>query len=359
MLKPNLIRKFAIVLLFIVMANAFAQNKAEFLTGGDISLLTKVEENGAVFRDGGERRDALEIFKAHGCNMMRLRLWVDPSGEKDQVCDLFYTIKLAQRIKRCGFKLLLDFHYSDTWADPANQHKPKAWQDLNFEQLKQRVYDYSRDSIVAFRAAGAMPDMVQIGNEITPGILWPEGKSYGTPDAFEKLSALLKAGIEGTKAGAGEAKPQIMIHLDCGGDKNKSHWFFDSLKMENVQFDVIGLSYYPVWHGPLAQLKENINNLATRYQKPIIVVEAGYPWQGGNLDDKKQPMAYPATTAGQKQFLQDVITIVRAVPNQLGRGVIWWAPEWIPTKGMGNWSPRTLFDDGGNALPALEAFNIP
>ena len=337
---------------------ASAQNmKPEFLTGGDISLLSKVEESGVVFRDNGAPRDLLEIFKARGCNLMRLRLWVNPSGEKDQVCDLFYTIKLAQRIKKAGFKLLLDFHYSDTWADPANQRKPKEWQDLDFEQLKGRVYTYSRDSIVAFRAADAMPDMVQVGNEIVPGMLWPDGKSYGAPEAFQKLSALLKAGIGGTKAGAGQTKPQIMLHIDCGGDKGKSQWFFDNIKAQNVDFDVIGLSYYPVWQGPLAQLKGNINNLAARFEKPIIVVEAGYPWQGSNLaDDKKTPMEYPATPEGQKQFLQGVIAALREVPKNLGRGVIWWAPEWIPTKGIGHWSPRTLFDDEGNALAALDAF---
>ncbi len=208
-----------------------------------------------------------------------------------------------------------------------------------------------------------MPEMVQIGNEIVPGMMWPDGKSYGTPDAFEKLGALLKAGIAGTKEGAGDDKPQIMIHLDCGGDKDKSQWFFDNVKAQNVEYDVIGFSYYPLWQGPLAHLKANIDNAATRYNKPVIVVEAGFPWQGSNLNDKKQPMAYPATPEGQKQFLQGVISTVRAVPNNLGRGVIWWAPEWIPTKwtpekGMGNWSPKTLFDDEGNALPAFDAFKI-
>lgn len=329
----------------------------EFLTGGDISLLSKVEAAGGVFRDNGAPRDLLAIFKARGCNFMRLRLWVNPSGKADEVCDLAYTIKLAQRIKQAGFKLLLDFHYSDTWADPAHQTKPAAWKDLNFEDLTQRVFDYSRDSIAAFKAAGAMPDMVQIGNEIVGGMMWPDGKSWGTTDAFAKLSALLEAGIKGTQKGAGDAPPQTLIHLDCGGDKAKAQWFFDGLRDQNVEFDVVGFSYYPVWQGPLSQLKENIENAAARYGKPVIVVEAGYPWKGSNLSDKKTPMAYPATPAGQKQFLAEVIAAVRAVPNNLGRGVIWWAPEWIPTKGMGNWSPKTLFDDEGNALAALDAFN--
>ncbi len=341
----------------------FAQNTTpEFLTGGDISLLTKVEELGGVFRDGGKERDLLEIFKTRGCNFMRLRLWINPSGKADQVCGLDYTIKLAQRIKIAGFKLLLDFHYSDTWADPAKQHRPAAWKDLNFEDLTQRVFDYSRDSIAAFKAADAMPDMVQIGNEIAGGMLWPDGKSWGTTDAFAKFSALLEAGIKGTKQGAGDTLPQIMIHIDCGGDKSKTQWFFDELREQKVEFDVIGLSYYPVWHGPVSQLKANMDNAATRYGKPVIVVEAGYPWKGSNLSNKKEPMAYPATPAGQKQFLQEVVKAVREVPNNLGRGVVWWAPEWIPTKwtpakGMGNWSPKTLFDDEGNALPALDALN--
>lgn len=332
--------------------------QAEFLTGGDVSLLTKVEADGAIFRDGGQPRDCLEIFKSRGCNLMRLRLWVNPGGKNGPVCDLPYTIKLGQRIKREGFKLLLDFHYSDTWADPAHQRKPAAWQDLDFDALKQRVFDYSRDTIAAFKAAGALPDMVQIGNEISPGMLWPDGRTSGTPDAFEKFAALAKAGIAGTKAGAGETPPQIMIHIECGGDKNRSQWFFDNLRQQGVEFDVIGFSYYPVWHGPVAQLKANLFNVAVRYGKPVIVVEAGYPWRGSNLTDgDKKPMAYPATPEGQKQFLADVIATVRSVPNGLGRGVVWWAPEHIPTKGQGSWSPRTLFDDEGNALPALGAMD--
>ena len=354
----------SLFVLFLAMTTAaFAQDAApQFLTGGDISLLTKVEESGGVFRDGGQPRDLLEIFKARGCNLMRLRLWVNPSGKKDMVCDLDYTVALARRIKKAGFKLLLDFHYSDTWADPAHQTKPAAWKDLPFDELKQRVHDYSRDSIAAFKKADALPDIVQIGNEIKGGMLWPDGKSGGSPNAFDQLAALLKAGVEGTKAGAGDGTaspqtPQIMIHIESGGDKGATQWFFDNVRQRGVPFDFIGLSYYPVWHGPLAQLKDNLKNAATRYGKPVIVVEVGYPWQGSNLNDKKAPMAYEATPEGQRQFLQDVVAAVRATPNGLGRGVVWWAPEWIPTTMGKGWSPRTLFDDEGNALPALEALN--
>ncbi|MDQ3814644.1 MAG: arabinogalactan endo-1,4-beta-galactosidase, partial [Armatimonadota bacterium] len=335
--------------------NTPVQNQ-EFLTGGDISLLTKIEQAGGVYRDDGQPRDLLDIFKARGCNLMRLRLWVQPSGQKDQVCDLAYTLALAQRIKRAGFKLLLDFHYSDTWADPAHQTKPAAWRDLPFDALRQQVYDYSRDTIAAFKAADALPDMVQVGNEVQGGMLWPDGKSHGSDGAFERFATLVKAGIEGVQAGAGGVPVPIVMHTERGGDPGGTQWFVENLIQHGVAFDVIGLSYYPVWHGPLSKLQANLKSAATRFHKPIIVVEAGYPWKGGNLNDKKAPMAYPATPDGQRQFLTDVIEAVRQTPEGLGRGVLWWAPEWIPTKEMGGgWSPRTLFDDDGNALPALDA----
>ena len=346
-------------LLGLLLLTARASSGQTLLTGADVSLLAALEASGAVYRDaGGSARDPLSLLHDRGCRLLRLRLWVNPSGQRDQVCDLPYTIALAQRIKRAGFQLLLDLHYSDTWADPGHQAKPADWRELPFDALVQRVHDYSRDVVQAFAAAGARPEMVQVGNEIAHGFLWPDGKLDGTDEAFMRFARLVRAGCEGVQAGAGGASVQRMIHSDRGGDPAASRWLFRKLVEAEVPFELIGLSYYPYWHGPLDGLRENLRGLAT-FKKPILVVEAGYPWRGANTDHEGRAMAYPASPAGQRQYLEDVMAAVRAAPDGLGRGVLWWAPEWIPTQALGGgWSPRTLFDDEGRALPALEALRV-
>ena len=328
----------------------------KFLTGGDISLLTKMEDLGQVYRDGGQPRDLLEIFRARGCNCMRLRLWVGPSGEDIFVNDLAYTLALGRRIKEAGLDFLLDFHYADTWADPGAQPKPAAWANLPFDALAAQVHDYSRDVITALRLGGAMPDIVQIGNEITPGMLWPEGRAGGE-HGFKALAALLRAGIAGVEAGAqagaGAHGPQIMIHCDRGGDSAGTEAFYDGITSQGVPYDLIGLSFYPFWHGPLPRLEETLEDTARRYGKPIIVVETGYHYAG---EPDKLGMTYPITPQGQRQFLEDLVAAVRRTPDGLGRGVLYWAPEWLAIDGLrSSWADQTLFDAGGHALPGLDS----
>ncbi|HEV2472342.1 MAG TPA: glycosyl hydrolase 53 family protein, partial [Chthonomonadales bacterium] len=221
-----------------------------FVTGGDVSLLTSLEQSGVVYRDGGKVEDCLQIFKNYGCNIMRLRIWVNPSHQGVFVNDLPYTIALGKRIKDAGLKLLLDFHYSDGWADPGKQYKPAAWKDLAFPQLVQAVHDYSKDVIAQMRQGGAMPDMVQVGNEITPGMLWPDGKiDIG---GWTHFADLVKAGIQGVKDGAApDRSPLIVIHIDRGGDAAGTRRFFDKMNDQGVKYDIIGESFYPYWHGPL------------------------------------------------------------------------------------------------------------
>jgi arabinogalactan endo-1,4-beta-galactosidase len=326
-----------------------------FLVGGDISLLSKEEQLGQVYKDGGKPESALTIFKDHGWNFMRLRLWVHPTGQDIYVNDLPYTVALGRRIKKAGFALLLDIHYSDSWADPGKQHKPAAWADLPFDQLVQTVHDYSRDVITAMRKGGAMPDMVQVGNEITPGMLLPDGQDWGPGHDFKNLGILLNAGIAGVKSGSGkQTPPLIMIHIDRGGDWKGTMWYFDNLTAQHVPFDVIGLSYYPMFHGPLSGLQETLQNAATRYGKPIIVVETGYAYAPNGR--QASASEYPNTPEGQRAFLAALVATVRSTPNGLGRGVNYWEPEWIPVKGlMGSWDSLTLFDDQGNALPGIDA----
>jgi len=329
-----------------------------FLAGGDISLLTWEEQHGTVYKDNGKPEDMLQIFKDHGCNFMRLRIWVNPTEKGIFVNDLPYTVALGRRIKKAGFYLDIDFHYSDTWADPGKQTKPAAWKDLPFDQLVTTMQNYTRDVITAMRKGGAMPDIVQIGNEITPGMLWPDGRdSRSGHDDFTNLATLLKAGIAGVKDGSGKEKPPlILIHIDRGGDWKGTQWFFNNLNQQGVPYDIIGLSYYPFFHGPLSQLKETLDNAATTFHKPVIVVETGYPFmQGaGPRYPGLPPLAYPATPEGQRDFLKDLVTTIHQTPDGLGKGVLYWAPEWIPVKdAAGSWNGTTLFDNDGNALPGL------
>jgi arabinogalactan endo-1,4-beta-galactosidase len=262
---------------------------------------------------------------------------------------LNYTIALARRARAQGFHVLLDLHYSDTWADPEKQFTPAAWSKLNHKQLTAQVFNYTRDTIAAFAQAGAMPQMVQVGNEITHGMLWPDGK---LPDNWDNLADLLKAGISGVEAGRGtEPRPRIMIHIERSGDYDAAVWFFDKLIAHHVPFDVMGLSYYPFWHGNTTKLRGNLHDLALRYQRPIIVVEAAYNWTPGDFIGKKAEFA--ESPDGQKAFLQAVDAAVRSIPHGLGAGVFWWEPA-VPG---GPIAGRALFDDHHNALPAIAAFD--
>jgi arabinogalactan endo-1,4-beta-galactosidase len=261
---------------------------------------------------------------------------------------LEYTIALAKEAKKLGFRFLLDFHYSDTWADPGKQFIPKAWEAKSHAELVQAVFEYTRDSIIAFRDAGVLPDMVQVGNEITNGMLWPDAR---LPDKWDNFADLVRAGVNGVDAGKGNGRrPRIMIHIDKGGDKVKTKAFFDKLISYDVPFDVIGQSYYPWWHGSLLDLGENLDFMANAYQKDIIVVEAAYNWRRSQYKDKSAP--YPETPEGQKEFLDSVNRMVLSAPHNRGAGVFWWEPA--VTGGLRS---RGFFGDDGNALPVITVFD--
>ena len=339
--------------------NAPPAQLPQFVAGADISLLAREEQLGQIYRDNGKPNTALAILKAHGSNCMRLRLWVNPSGEDIYVNDLPYTIALGRRIKRAGLLLMLDIHYSDTWADPGHQLKPAAWNSLPLDQLVGKVHDYTQSVIEAMRKQGAMPDIVAVGNEISGGMLWPDGLDYGPGHDFSALGRLLKAGIKGVGDGSGNSpRPLIMIHIDKGGDWGATQWFFDGIAAQGVQFDIIGESYYPFFQGSLQQLKTTLGNAARRYRKPIIVAETGYPYESSPRVANAPPgaMSYPETPQGQLQFLQALTGVIRATQGGFGRGLMYWEPEWIPVHGLqSSWETTTLFDNSGNALPGLFA----
>lgn len=338
--------------------------KNQFLLGGDISALAAIEAHDGKYRDHAGSSDLIRILSENGCNCARLRLFVDPNQRNMVVNDLEYTLALAKRIHEAGLSLLLDIHYSDTWADPGKQYKPASWKSLTFEQLVVKVREYTNEVISEFRNNGVMPEIVQIGNEVSNGMLWPDGKlQFGTDKAqenksWERFCKLLKAGIEGVREAEDSSHPiKIMVHIDRGCDWPKTKYFFDHLSEQNVQFDMIGQSFYPWWHGGLAELQENLKSSAKRYQKPIAVVETGYPYRGDQWKEHSS-MDWSVSPEGQAKFLQDVIRVTRATPNGLGVGVMYWYPEAIPVDGLHIWEGGSvgLFNRKGEALPAIKAF---
>ena len=341
----------------LAVLSARSEEREPLLTGGDISALPKLESLGAVYRLRGEAGDALQILRTNGSTCFRVRLFVNPTLKEVVVQDLPFAVKLGQRVKATGARLLLDLHYSDTWADPQKQTKPAAWTNLTFAALEQRVESYTAEVVTAFRDAGCLPDIVQIGNEITPGILWPEGKIGAPEGGWDNFAALLKAGLRGArKTLQPQERVELMLHVDCGGNGERTRWFFDHLRERQVAFDLIGLSYYPWWHGGLNALRANLAQTAARYGKPIIVVETAYPWR---QHQETKNMDWPMTPQGQARFLRDVIEAVRDTPDRLGRGVIWWYPESVKTPGLHVWKNGdvALFDERGEALPAQAAFS--
>jgi arabinogalactan endo-1,4-beta-galactosidase len=339
------------------------------LLGADISALTRIEQAGGIFTDGGQAKDAIAILRSRGFNMFRLRLFVNPNDSEVQVNDLPYTIALAQRIKAAGAKLLLDIHYSDTWADPSHQTTPAAWAAMGFAALEQEVETYTDSVMTQLKQAGALPDIVQVGNELDSGMLWPPGQLYvsggDTLTEWTQFTQLLKAGIKGVKdALAGGDSVRIMLHYGQGGAIESTRWFFDHVAAYGVPYDLIGLSYYPIWHGPLSALQGNLLQTAARYGKNIVVVETSYPWRAGGWESwttSQSAMSWPISPAGQAQFARDLVDAVAATPGGHGLGVVWWYPEAIQVPGLFIWGggSMALFDSAGNVLPAAAQLGAP
>ena len=331
-----------------------------FIVGADVSFLDQIEDSGGVYSEGGVAGDALEILRDHGFNYMRLRIWHSP---QDHYCNLERTLTMARRIRDLGLGFLLDFHYSDMWADPGRQTKPAAWTDLPFEELKDSLYHYTRKVIAELTRRGTLPDMVQIGNEIACGMLWDDGRvcaPFDTLGQWANLAALIEVAASGVKDGLGaDDSVGIVIHVDCGGDTARSRWFFDHLAEHGVDFDVIGLSYYPWWHGSIDDLSANLSTLAERYDKDIIIVETAYPWTLDWFDNTHNIVGlheqihpgYPASVDGQRRFLADLAGVISETPGGRGRGFLYWAPEYISTPALGSsWENVTLFDFRGRWL---------
>ena len=241
--------------------------------GADISFLPQFEDRGMKFYDkNGQPGDALQILKDHGFNYIRLRVFDHPAIAKGYspnkgFCDLAHTLQMAKRIKAAGMKFLLDIHYSDTWADPQRQNIPEAWAGLDFNTMKDSVYTYTKTVMQALKDQGTEPDMVQVGNEINHGMLWPTGEI----NTLDSLAGFIYSGVKGVK----EVSPNaiIMLHIALGGQNAEARFFISNMLKRKVPFDVVGLSYYPQWHGTPDDLKNNMADLAKRYNKYIMVAE--------------------------------------------------------------------------------------
>ncbi|WP_434756506.1 glycosyl hydrolase 53 family protein [Paenibacillus amylolyticus] len=338
--------------------------RSDYVRGVDISTLTAIEAKGGKYLDSnGTERDLLDILMDRGVNYVRLRLWNDPqkSGGYNDKADV---IKMAVRAKQKGLKVLLDFHYSDEWAHPGQQLRPKAWENLDFEGLKRAVYKYTFEFVKEMNKAGAMPDMVQIGNEINSGLLNGTNLSVN----FADNAALLKSGIDAVRAVEAENgnvgdPAKIMIHLAEGGKTNDIKWYFGELEQAepDLKYDMIGLSYYPFWHGTFADVQRTMNEVSAAFGKDVIIAETSYPFtykngdKHGNIIGSDQALhvggaTFPATIQGQYDAIAGIMDLISNVPNNRGAGFFYWEPAWIPA-GVGwidtagdAWENQGMFD---------------
>ena len=355
---------YVLVLLGIFAQTASSVNTHDFIAGADMSHVAWIENTGIQYKVDGQVADPITILKDRGINYIRLRQYTSSAEQAtadpyNAINNQKYNIPLAKRIKAAGMKLLLNFHYSDTWADPAHQTKPKAWQELSYEELKKALYEYNRDSMIAYKQAGVIPDMVQIGNETRPGMLWPEGRN-DSDEQWDKYAELTKEAIRGIRDGIGTEKmPKIMIHIDSGGSWGQSKWFFDNLIKRDVKFDIIGQSYYPFWHGTLEDLENCLINCVTTYGKPVLLVETSFPWALHEHDQKAsgELVGIMPGKEGQVEFVEKLNQILAKVPDSKGIGIFWWAAEFIqvPDVNMATFSRQSFFDAEGNALPVIAA----
>jgi arabinogalactan endo-1,4-beta-galactosidase len=310
-----------------------------FAKGADVGWLPQMEATGYKFYDiDGKQKDCLELLKDRGINTIRLRVWVNPSNDKASGhCSPAETVIMAVRAKNLGMRIMIDFHYSDSWADPGKQTKPAAWVNHTFLELQNDVYNHTFEVLNLLKAAGVTPEWVQVGNEIPGGMLWPEGSTSN----WSQLAQLLNKGYDATKAINPNIK--VIVHVDEGNNNAKFRWFFDNAKANNVKYDVIGLSYYPYWikkdyKETVANLEFNLKDMASRYNKEVMVVEVG-----GEYDKVQNTFDMLAAT----------IKAVEAVPNNKGLGVIYWEPQ-----GEKSWSGYSLsaWQSDGKPSPALDAF---
>jgi arabinogalactan endo-1,4-beta-galactosidase len=323
----------------------------EFIRAADMSFLPLIESEGTVYKHNDIAQDPITTLKNAGCNAIRIRLWKNPS---DSHSGLAEVKTFAQRVKLAGLKVWLTVHYSDTWADPGNQAKPAAWQSMDFNTLKTAVTDYTNEIMTEIN-----PDIIQIGNETNDGMLWPEGKLLTNENQYLQLVNAASTAIRSKSA-----TTKIMLHY---AGINGSDWFFN--KVSNVDYDYIGLSYYPIYHGTsLVALQNTMNSLGQLYDKKVLIAETAYPFTFGYNDYTNNIIglpnqiipAFPATNGGQKGYLSAIKNGVKQSPH--GIGFCYWGSEWIAFRGPtatngSSWENQALWDFTNNSLPVMDVFN--
>lgn len=362
------------------------------IRAADLSMTAEVESLGGRYFADGREVDLFEWCAASGLTAVRLRLWFDPRDQGGRSYqgggnDLATTLALARRAHAAGLDLLLDLHYSDFWTDPKKQQLPKAWLGLSHAEVCAAVHRCTADVLAALLDQGTPAGWVQVGNEITNGMLWPHGQiprydfeartfEGEDPLAWDRLADLLHAGLDAVPEQVGR-----ILHLDFGGAGDLYRGWFDQATARDLDFDIIGLSYYPFWHGTLADLGANLTDLVDRYDKDVLVVETSYAWTAASPPGHHQVFSadlaevggYPASPAGQSAFLTDLAATIAAVPGGRGLGLVYWEPAWLPVPGTswaspagmayaedvaepGNpWANQALFDFDGNALDGWRA----
>ena len=348
MLRPRLLPTLAaatglILAAVLLPATPAAAANTLSLLGADVSTLQRAIDLGAPYYDAnGNRADALDILKGRGVNAVRLRIWNNPiSGYNN----LSKVLAYSRVVKAKGLNLMIDFHYSDTWADPGKQFKPAAWASHGIGALQTDVYNYTFGVCTALKNQGTTPDSVQIGNEINVGMLWNDGKVVNND--FTNLSLLLKAGYNATKACNSGTK--VIIHTADADSQANARWFYDGIRAKGVTWDITALSYYCMWHGSLSNLSTVVADVRTRYGKPVLIAETAYPFTAANADSTSNSITgsapcagYPATWAGQAAEF----TAVQNTARSAGAiGVYYWEPTWYAVPGNG-WDPADIANSG-------------
>ncbi len=350
----------AVVLPATLLTTSSTASAANSLSmrGADVSTAQRALDLGAAYYDeNGTAQNPLDILQDRGVNYVRLRVWNNPASGYNNVQKV---LDYARQVEARGLQLLIDFHYSDTWADPGNQHKPAAWASHGIGQLQTDVYDFTYDVCNRLKAQGTTPDSVQIGNEINVGMLWNDGKVINND--FTNLSLLLKAGYNATKACNGGT--QVIIHTANSDSGSNARWFYDGIRAQGVQWDITGLSYYCSWHGTLANLYNVIADMRSRYGKNVVIAETAYPFTSANADGTGNSITsgcsdYPLTWEGQATNFAHVQNTAR---NAGAIGVFYWEPTWYAVPGNGwdpydinnsgnGWDNMALFDWSGNVNP--------
>lgn len=336
----------------------------DFYVGGDISSLMEVEENGGVFYDYDDKEvNVLKLLKENGMNSIRLRIWNDPVDENGTPYgnghnDLDTAIYLGKQASKLGMRVLIDFHYSDYWADPSNQKVPKAWKNMTFSQKETALYNYTKDSLKSLLDAGVNVTMVQIGNETTSGLC---GESE-----WGKMTALMSQGSKAVREIASEYHLDILVALHFTEYKDYD-WYASQLETYQVDYDVFASSYYPYWHGDLEGLAASLQNIIDKYGKKVLIAEFAYPYTFGNSDDCPNNIAldsfcdfpYKVNKEGQAEAVTDIYKTAISLGDDC-LGLFYWEPLWISVKDSdyagSPWDNQALFDKDGKPLPALRSF---